>query len=460
MTADTRFDRDLTAVLEDLYLGPSPDYRVEALATATHRRQRPSWTFPGRWLPMTDAVSTAPIVAPVRWRTIGGALLIIALLIAALAVFAGSQRTRPAPPFGVAANGPIAYARKGDLFTLDPATGVSRPLVTSGATEIEPMFSPDGTRLAFRRKAGTLDAPTEDVIVANPDGSNPMVITPSPIPKGPFGMAWSPDSRSILLNAWAVDDTQSYDLTHPVPGEVRLYDATRAAPPRVLARGADFSSSPFRPANGESILLSRPAGDSGAREWYLVNLATGSETRLVVASDPSFARWSPDGSKVVYVDGNGTVADTHLLYVVNADGTGQRRVTTEPATIAEFDPIWSPDGTRIAFSRAEWVDRDWAIRQSGIASVATGTTAPVGPLARNVRAANPSLDDAQAGKEESFNLDWSPDGRFLLGSGLDAAGHIVLIDATSGEYRVLDVVATAANDRPASIGQTWQRLAP
>ena len=37
------------------------------------------------------------------------------------------------------------------------------------------------------------------------------------------------------------------------------------------------------------------------------------------------------------------------LYIVNADGTGQTRLTRHPAE--EFDPAWSPDGTKIAFSR-------------------------------------------------------------------------------------------------------------
>src|SRR5690349_19900526 len=51
MTVDARFERELPAILEDLYLGPAPDYRTDVLATAVRVRQRPSWTFPGRWLP-------------------------------------------------------------------------------------------------------------------------------------------------------------------------------------------------------------------------------------------------------------------------------------------------------------------------------------------------------------------------------------------------------------------------
>src|SRR5205807_8647535 len=62
MTADSRFDRDLTTLVESLYLGPSPDYRDEVLATAVRSRQRPSWTFPGRWLPMFE-IATQPVLA-------------------------------------------------------------------------------------------------------------------------------------------------------------------------------------------------------------------------------------------------------------------------------------------------------------------------------------------------------------------------------------------------------------
>ena len=54
--------------------------------------------------------------------------------------------------------------------------------------------------------------------------------------------------------------------------------------------------------------------------------------------------WSPDGGRIAFDslrDGNGEI------YVMNADGSGQTRLTDDPG----FDgsASWSPDGSRIAF---------------------------------------------------------------------------------------------------------------
>ena len=55
-------------------------------------------------------------------------------------------------------------------------------------------------------------------------------------------------------------------------------------------------------------------------------------------------RWSPDGSELAFE----MYAEGHTdIYVIAADGTNLRRLTTDPGT--DRHPTWSPDGSRIAF---------------------------------------------------------------------------------------------------------------
>jgi dipeptidyl aminopeptidase/acylaminoacyl peptidase len=68
--------------------------------------------------------------------------------------------------------------------------------------------------------------------------------------------------------------------------------------------------------------------------------------------------WSPDGSKIVFSserDGifAGPLTPARKIYVMNADGSGQTRLTS--GTTVDASPSWSADGTKIVFSRAELI---------------------------------------------------------------------------------------------------------
>jgi Tol biopolymer transport system component len=442
MTSEIRFERDLPAILQDLYLGPSPDYRDEVLAAATRTRQRRAWTIPGRWLPMADIASRPAFVPRLPLRTIGVALVIIALLAVAAFVFVGTRPTRVPAPFGVARNGLIAYAAKGDIYTADPVSGKVTAIVTGPQLDAEPVFSPDGTRIAFRRPVEGSVPLAEDLVVVKSDGTDPIVVTGTPIPDGPKRLEWSPDSKSIL--ATAPDDTAIW-----------LFDATGKSPARTIAADRWAYVRPFRPPDGSTILINRSNGQS--RSLVALELATGRETVLAEASGTDgSARWSPDGSKVVF---NDSLTDDigSRLFVVNADGTGRHPIMSASGTWVDIDPAWSPDGSQIAFTRYERVDGNWLIRPIGVYSMEDGTVRSVGPVPRDVRSQHPGPDDGSASQGEGFFFEWSPDGRSLLAYPSEAPGHAILIDAVDGSWKALEQVVDPIGAPVTQ--QSWQRLA-
>jgi len=96
-----------------------------------------------------------------------------------------------------------------------------------------------------------------------------------------------------------------------------------------------------------------PGGNlSGHSNVYTVNpdgTARRQLTHVAAARAAGSPDWSPDGTRIVY-ESNQT--GDYRIWVMNADGSGQRRLTDDPG-FADLNPAWSPDGTRILFSRCD-----------------------------------------------------------------------------------------------------------
>jgi Tol biopolymer transport system component len=95
----------------------------------------------------------------------------------------------------------------------------------------------------------------------------------------------------------------------------------------------------------------------GQWDLYVKDMATGAVTRLTNdAAEENAPEWSPDGTRVAYHKATNALGTGSDLFVINADGTGETRLTFN---FNSFEPTWSPDGLELAYQDRS--DGDWEI---------------------------------------------------------------------------------------------------
>jgi Tol biopolymer transport system component len=443
MSAAKRLESRLPQVLEDISGPRTPDYFDDILGQVGRTRQRPGWSFPERWLPMTalsERLATSPRI-PMRMAVVL-ALLLLALAVS-IVLIAGSQRPALPAPFGVASNGLIAFADDtGAILVGDVGTGISRVIVP-GPGHQRPVYSPDGRRLAYLQAArqGGLD-----IVVSDSDGGSPVIINPKPINSiGHLG--WTPASdQVVVVNSAGI---MAFDPTTQAAGEL-LYQGSGVGSWEYLDSFNSNLTDIFRPPAGDEILFVGygPKGNG----LYRVPLHGGEMIAVYTDRTPSSGfstlaspQWSPDGTRIAFTMHPPNDDTWGRAYIINADGTRLRRVSTfelEGYVIDEEHNSWSPDGTRIAFMR--WLndaDGNTIVRPLVIVDVATG---------KETEAENVEVN----GYGGWF---WSPDGTSLLqvpGDRSEHVGEVLVVDATTGAMRRIGWSADFAN------GPSWQRTVP
>src|SRR4029453_12526910 len=101
-----------------------------------------------------------------------------------------------------------------------------------------------------------------------------------------------------------------------------------------------------RSATGRIPLSGGPHPHEGV---YVVNADGSGLRRLTDDPDADFdPSWSPDGRRIAYRHEGGGGDSTAEIYMMNANGSEKRNLTRRPGE--DHSPAWSPDGRRIAFA--------------------------------------------------------------------------------------------------------------
>lgn len=109
------------------------------------------------------------------------------------------------------------------------------------------------------------------------------------------------------------------------------------------------AAEPRLPTRGILFVSERPPEHDG-EEIYVINPDGTGERRLTYSGEgknSNIPQWSPDGTQIAFASNRDDEVGWSSIYVMDADGTHVRRLT--PIGSRDYMPIWSPDGTRIAF---------------------------------------------------------------------------------------------------------------
>jgi Tol biopolymer transport system component len=331
----------------------------------------------------------------------------------------------------------------------------------------EPVFSPDGSRIVFVKHAlerqGGATVTHRDLYTVSVDGRGLKRLTDTPW-VAETHPSWDPSGERIAFDSFRISREpfgRLFDELLPVGNSIAQINSDGTCREKLISRhdlaiyGAVWRPGPGRGAGRIDCSLELPAASvpEGPRlavvrfdlSRFRFELRTVDDTGalpLRLAGGGQFKRplpewftaptWSPDGSKIVFVgiarnlDGG---PRGKRLYISRADGSGLRPL---PNTHGADEPVFTPDGTAVAFTRI----RNRPKRNGDEKTyVARGASVWLAKLAGG----KPTrLTPARAGLFV-YGKSFAPDGRTLLGSRAvgQRSWEVVKIDLATGKISAL-----------------------
>jgi dipeptidyl aminopeptidase/acylaminoacyl peptidase len=273
---------------------------------------------------------------------------------------------------------------KTQIWMVSTGGGEPIPLTMSGESAGSPKWSPDGRYLSFTASRG--DTARSQIWLLDRRGGEAQQLTE--IKQGVGSYVWSPDASKIALtlrdadtaqtssgaragagrgrvrDPWVIDrlqikrDGRGY-LTDTTRTHLHVFDVKSKESNQITSGRWDEGSPAWSPDGSRIAFVSNrtedPDANSNSDIWVVAADNTDKGGTLVRITDyeggDGSPTWSPDGKWIAYTTGINDAKfgafETRHLAVVASDGSGERRILTEPLDRSVGSPRFTSDGSGI-----------------------------------------------------------------------------------------------------------------
>lgn len=217
-------------------------------------------------------------------------------------------------------------------------------------------------------------------------------------------------------------------------------------------------------ADGQRLAFVRNQGSSGPSGIYVTQASSlGSAAPLAgTGAGDQYPAWSPDGRHIVFAERN-TNTNNNQVTVMNADGSGRQTLRAGDGTVisdgtySDSQPVWSPDGTRIAFAR--FIPGSNGSQQTNHILIVTVSFDGQGNLTVTSGDTPTDISTASATTPYDDAPNFSPDSRRIaFGRSDGPAFHAYIAD--SGDGNTAGANAARASNAPASTSEDYPAFSP
>jgi len=252
-----------------------------------------------------------------------------------------------------------------EIYIVDPQGQIFQQITNHESADLEPSLDPEGWIAFSSNRDGDYE-----VFRMDPEGAVSQLTFNLSTDRQP---EWSPDGREILF------------VRYSFWGGYDIYRMDRDGSNQTnLTNSPEDESGPKWSPDGRQIVFSKTIGSNS--EIFVMNRDGSGLLQLTDRTAADFSpAWSPDGSTIAFCSESNPGSWHYQIFTMHVDGTGITQVTTGDD---DRDPVWSPNGKRIAVVKYDFngtqivIIRPDGIKTSDLTQVCGYNTSPDWKLIR------------------------------------------------------------------------------